>query len=132
AEEALSLIDVEYEVLPFVLDAEEAVRPDAPKIWPEGNIAPDRQNNVEPRVTRRGDPEQGFRDADLVFEDRFTTAFVHDAQLEPRSCLAYWEGDRLTLHTMTQGISNCRHDTATDLGLADHQVRIICQYLGGG
>jgi CO/xanthine dehydrogenase Mo-binding subunit len=132
AEEALSLIDVEYEELPFVLDVEEAVLPDAPKIWPEGNIGPDRQNNAQPRLSRRGDPEEGFRSADLIFEDRFTTAYVHDGQLEPRCCLGYWEGDKLTLHTMTQGISNCRHDTATDLGIEDHQVRIICQYLGGG
>lgn len=132
AEAAVELIEVEYEPLPFVLDPEEALQPDAPQIWPEGNLCPDRLNNVTPRVSRRGDIDGGFRDADLIFEDRFTTAYVHDAQMEPRSCLGYWEGDKLTLHTMTQGISNCRHDTATDLGIPDHQVRIICQYLGGG
>ena len=42
------------------------------------------------------------------------------------------EGDKLTLYTVTQGVSNCRHDNARDLGLADHQVQIICQYMGGG
>ena len=42
------------------------------------------------------------------------------------------EGDKLTLYTVTQGVSDCRHDNARDLGLADHQVQIICQYMGGG
>ena len=81
---------------------------------------------------REGDVETGFQAADRVFEDRYTTAFVHDAQMEPRCCVARWEGDKLTLYTPTQGISNCRHDNARDLGLADHQVQIICQYMGGG
>ena len=52
--------------------------------------------------------------------------------MEPRSALAQWDGDKVTIYTPTQGISNCRHDNARDLGLEDHQVRIICKYMGGG
>ncbi len=132
AEQALALIEVEYEELPFVLDPEEALLDTAPKVWPEGNLAPDFRNNFEPMVTRRGEIDAGFANADQVFEDRYTTSFIHNAQMEPRCALASWEGDKLTLYTPTQGISNCRHDTARDLGIADHQVRIICQYMGGG
>ena len=132
AEEALRLISVDYEPLPFVLDAEAALEPDAPKIWPDGNLSPDVDNALEPMTTRRGDIEAGFRAADQVFEDRYSTAFVHDAQMERRACLAHWEADRLTLYTPTQGISNCRHDTARDLGMADDKVRIVCRYMGGG
>ena len=132
AEEALRLISVDYEPLPFVLDPEAALETEAPKVWPDGNLSPDVANALEPMTTRQGDIEAGFRAADQVFEDRYSTAFVHDAQMERRACLAHWEADKLTLYTPTQGISNCRHDTARDLGLPDDKVRIVCRYMGGG
>ena len=132
AEEALHLIEVDYEELPFVLDPEEALQPGAPAIWPDGNMAHDDQNRQQPIGSESGDIEAGFREADRIFEDRYTTAFVQDAQMEPRSALAHWEGDKLILHTPTQGISNCRHDNARDLGLDDHQVQVVCKYMGGG
>jgi xanthine dehydrogenase molybdenum-binding subunit len=132
AEEALRLIQVDYEVLNFVLEPEEALKPDAVKIWPEGNLSLNAQNQAQPATTRRGNVEDGFRASDVVFEDRYTTAFVHNAQMEPRSCIATWEGDKLTLYTPTQGISNCRSDTARDLGIPQEKVQIICQYMGGG
>ncbi|MCH7857397.1 MAG: xanthine dehydrogenase family protein molybdopterin-binding subunit [Gemmatimonadetes bacterium] len=132
AEEAIQLIEVDYEELPFVLDPEEALEPGAPLIWPEGNLGLDFANQPRPSAGTSGDPEAGFRAADRVFEDRYTTAFVQDAQMEPRSALAHWDGDKVTIYTPTQGISNCRHDNARDLGLEDHQVQIICKYMGGG
>jgi len=131
AEEALRHIDVEYEVLPHVLDPEEALKPGAPQIWPEGNLSLDIQNEAKPFGERRGNVEDGFRASDRVFEDRYTTAFVHNAQMEPRNAVAHWEGDRLTVYTPTGGIANCRHDIARDLGLEDDKVRVICQYMGG-
>jgi CO/xanthine dehydrogenase Mo-binding subunit len=132
AEEALELIDIEWEELPFVLDVEEALEPDAPRIWAEGNLGLDFRNEPRPLTSVQGDPAAGFAQADRVFEDRYTTAFVQDAQLEPRTTIAHWEGDKLVLHTPTQGISNCRHDNAKDLGLEDHQVQVVCRYMGGG
>jgi CO/xanthine dehydrogenase Mo-binding subunit len=132
AEEALRLIQVDYEVLNFVLEPEDALKPDAVQIWPEGNLSLNAQNQPQPMTTRRGNVEDGFRSSDLVFEDRYTTAFVHNAQMEPRSCLATWDGDKLTLYTPTQGISNCRSDTARDLGIPPEKVQIVCQYMGGG
>src|SRR5215471_18257300 len=132
ADEALHLIQVDYDVMNFVLEPEEALKPDAVKIWPEGNLSLNAQNQAQPATTKRGNVEDGFRTSDLVFEDRYTTAFVHNAQMEPRSCIATWEGDKLTLYTPTQGISNCRSDTARDLGIPQEKVQIICQYMGGG
>ena len=132
AEQALALIKVVYEQLPFVLEPEAALEPGAPKVWPEGNICPDFRNNLEPMVSNGGDIEAGFAEADEIFEGRYDTAFIHNAQMEPRCALAHWEGDKLILHTPSQGISNCRHDTARDLGLEDHQVQIVCNYMGGG
>ena len=132
AEDALQLIEIDYEELPFVLDPEEAMESGAPPIWPEGNVAFDSEHRQRPIGGRAGNLEAGLEAADQVFEDRYTTAFVQDAQMEPRSALAHWEGDKLILHTPTQGVSNCRHDTARDLRLEDHHVQVVCQYMGGG
>ncbi len=132
AEDALRLIQVEYETLPFVLDQEAALEPGAPPVWPEGNVALDARNEPQPMRSSDGDVEAGFAQADHVFEDRYSTAFVHNAQMEPRCAVASWSGDKLTLYSPTQGIANCRTDTARDLGLAPENVRIICHYMGGG
>ena len=132
AEEAVSLIKVEYEELPFVLEPEEALQADAPKVYPEGNLCPDFRGEFAPMVSDIGDVEAGFSDADQIFEERYDTGFIHNAQMEPRCSLAHWQGDKLVLYTPSQGISNCRHDTARDLGLEDHQVQVIAQYMGGG
>ena len=131
AEQALGLIAVDYEILPFVLDPEEALKPGAVEIWPEGNLSLDVKNEAKPTGQKRGDVEAGFRAADHVFEERFSTAFVHNAQMEPRNSVALWEGDKLTMYTPTGGIANCRHDMARDLGMPDENVRVICHYMGG-
>jgi CO/xanthine dehydrogenase Mo-binding subunit len=131
AEQALRLIAVDYEVLPFVLDPEAALAADAPKIWPEGNLAVNNKNEPAPQVQKRGDAAAAFASAAHVFEDRYSTAFVHNAQMEPRSCVAAWEGDKLTVYTPTGGIANCQHDMARDLGIPDEKVRVVSQYMGG-
>jgi CO/xanthine dehydrogenase Mo-binding subunit len=131
AEEAVRLIAVDYEILPFVLDQEEALKEGAVKIWPEGNISLTTRNEAAPNVTRRGDIAQGFGEADRVFEDRYSTVMCHNAQMEPRSCVAHWEGDKLTVYTPTGGIANCHHDMARDLGIPEEKVRVICHYMGG-
>lgn len=132
AEEAVSLIKVEFEELPFVLEPEEALQADAPKVYPEGNLCPDFRGEFAPMVSDIGDVEAGFAEADQIFEERYDTGFIHNAQMEPRCSLAHWQGDKLVLYTPSQGISNCRHDTARDLGLEDHQVQVIAKYMGGG
>ena len=131
AEEALRLIQVDYEVLPHVLDQEEALKPGAPQIWPEGNISLNARNEALPMGQKRGDVEAGFKASEHVFEDRFTTTYVHNAQMEPRSAVAHWEGDKLTVYTPTGGIANCQNDMARDLGIPLENVRVICQYMGG-
>ena len=131
AEEALHLIAVDYETLDFVLEAEDALKPNAVQIWPEGNLSLNNRNEALPTGEKRGDVAAGFRAADHVFEDRYTTAFVHNAQMEPRAAVAVWEGDKLTVYTPTGGIANCRHDIARDLGIPDEKVRVVCRYMGG-
>ena len=131
AEEALRHITVEYEVLPFVLDPEAAMKPGAVQIWPDGNLSLDIKNEAKPITERRGNVEEGFRNSAMVFEDRYSTTFVHNAQMEPRASLAAWDGDQLTVYTPTGGIANCRTDMARDLGIPQEKVRVVCQYMGG-
>jgi CO/xanthine dehydrogenase Mo-binding subunit len=131
AEEALSLIKVDYEVLPFVLDMNDALEPDAPKIWPEGNLSLNNRNEALPMTQQRGNAAEALKTSAHVFEDRYTTAFVHNAQMEPRACVALWEGDKLTVYTPTGGIANCRHDMARDLGMPEEKVRVVVEFMGG-
>ncbi len=131
AEEALSLIVVQYEVLPFVIDMNDALKPDAPKIWPEGNLSPNNRNETQPISARRGNVAEALKTSARVFEGRYTTAFVHNAQMEPRACVAHWDGDKLTVYTPTGGIANCRHDMARDLGIPEDKVRVVVEFMGG-
>ena len=131
AEEALQLIAVDYEVLPFVMDHEDALKPGAAQVWVEGNLALNNRNEAAPQTQRRGDVAAAMASAAHVFEDRYSTSFVHNAQMEPRACVALWEGDKLTVYTPTGGIANCRHDMARDLGMPDEKVRVVSQYMGG-
>lgn len=131
AEEALAKIHVDYEVLPHVLDAEAALKPDAPKLWPDGNLSLDARNEAKPIGQKRGNVDEALRASEHAFENRFSTTFVHNAQMEPRAAVAEWDADKLTVYTPTGGIANCRHDIARDLGIADEKVRVISQYMGG-
>jgi CO/xanthine dehydrogenase Mo-binding subunit/aerobic-type carbon monoxide dehydrogenase small subunit (CoxS/CutS family) len=132
ADEALRLIDVDYEPLPFVLDAEAAIAADAPHLWPGGNLSPNPAGKPEPETYRRGNVAEGFQASDRVFEGHYTSAHVNNAQLERRVSLAAWDGDKLTVYASTQGISNCQRDLAADLKVPSQNVRVVCEFMGGG
>src|SRR5919109_1458767 len=126
ADDALRLIEVEYEPLPFAVDLTAALRPNAPRLRPSGNIA------GEPKVYQRGDPEAGFREADVIIDAVYTTQTALHNCLEPHGCAAAWEGDHLTLWDSTQSVFEVREQVAEKLTLPEHRVRVIKQYMGGG
>ncbi len=126
ARDALRLIEVEYEPLPFVPDLDSALRPDAPRVHPSGNLA------QEPQVYERGDPAAGFASADVVIQQTYRTQTALHNCLEPHGCTATWEADQLTLWESTQAIWEVREQLAGALGLPAHRVRVIKQYMGGG
>jgi CO/xanthine dehydrogenase Mo-binding subunit len=126
AEDALRLIEVEYDELPLVVEIEAALAPGAPQLYPGGNIA------GEPQRYARGDLEAGLRDAAVVIDQVYhTEAALHNA-FEPHGCTAAWEGEQLVLHDSTQAVFQVREDVAGKLGMPAHQVRVIKQYMGGG
>ncbi len=126
ADDALRLIEVEYEALPFVADFERALEPDAPKLRESGNLVD------EPKTYERGDTEAGLREADVVVEATYRTQVAHHNCLEPHGCTAVWEGDRLTLWNSTQSIFDVRQKVAESLELPEHHVRVVKQFMGGG
>jgi len=126
AEDALRLIKVEYEQLPFVVDPEEAMKPSAPKVDPDGNIVRGR-----PSVYERGDLEKGFNEADFIIEETFTTPVIHHSPAEVHVSVANWEGDYLTLWDSTQFVFGVRSTLASVFNLPLHKVRIICHFMGG-
>jgi xanthine dehydrogenase molybdenum-binding subunit len=132
AEEALALIEVKYEKLPHVLYANEALKPDAPKITPEGNLSVGTGAFSAPIQESWGDLEKGFKEADRVFEDTYITKHVNNAQLERRVSVAKWDAGKLTVFASTQGVSNARTDIAKDFNLPLSKVRVVCKYMGGG
>ncbi|HWH80059.1 MAG TPA: molybdopterin cofactor-binding domain-containing protein, partial [Candidatus Binatus sp.] len=132
AEDALKLIEVKYEKIPHVLDANEALKPDAPKIGPNGNLSVGTGSFSAPIEETWGDLDKGFKEADRVFEDAYITKHMNNAQMERRVSIAKWDAGKLTVYASTQGISNARTDIARDFGLPLSKVRVLCKYMGGG
>jgi CO/xanthine dehydrogenase Mo-binding subunit len=126
ANDALRLIEVDYETLPFVTDLQAALQPDAPKVRDEGNLA------GEPKVYDRGNVAAGFEEADETYEQIFTTQVALHNCLEPHGCTATWEGEQLTIWESTQSVFTVRAQVAEKLGLLEHHVRVIKQHMGGG
>lgn len=134
AEQALKLVEVEWEILPFVLDPLKALQPDAPVIHPE--IAP---NNVLPPdpvggpdiFVTKGDVERGFTEADVVIEMDTSHHNPTQGALDPWCCLAQWEGDRLTIVSNSFAADQTRMHVSQLLELPIHKVRVISKYVGG-
>jgi len=126
AEDALRLIKVQYEALPFAAHLDAALQPDAPRIHKDGNIA------GEPQHYQRGDMDAGFREADTIIEQMYETQTALHNSFEPHGCLATWEGDQLTLWSSTQSIWTVREEVAQKLGLPAHHVWVIKHFMGGG
>lgn len=127
AEDALKLIEVEYEVTPFSISAEDAMKPEAHKIHDWGNIVMGR-----PEKYTRGDADKGFAEADLVVEDTFTTQVVVHNPTEVHCSVVSWDGDKLTVWDSTQGIWAVRETVAQSLNMPASKVRVIKKYMGGG
>ncbi len=127
ASEALGLIKVDYQTLPFILDPEEALKPAAPKLFPEGNVV-----MGAPSVVNRGDVGKGFAEADLVYAGRYQTPFLQHATAESRVSLARWEAGELTVWESTQGPFEVQKGVAKFLKIPMSKVRVISECTGGG
>ncbi|MCG6881393.1 MAG: xanthine dehydrogenase family protein molybdopterin-binding subunit [Deltaproteobacteria bacterium] len=127
AEEAAQLIEVEYEELPGVFDPEEAMKEGAPQIYEhaENNISWDFHMDF-------GDVEKGFRNADLVHEDRFETGRVITGYLEPPAAVAMYDSSGITIWAAKQSPYFVYRHLAACFGLPLSKVRVIQPFIGGG
>ncbi|MDX1688260.1 MAG: molybdopterin cofactor-binding domain-containing protein [Candidatus Promineifilaceae bacterium] len=136
AEEAIKRIKVEYEVLPAVFDENEAIKEGAPVIHDEPDMegAYDAEHNISHFIEAEvGDVEDGFAEADHVFEQTFRVHQVQQTPIEPHICIGYWDADeRLVLRTSTQVPFHVRRMVAPLLGLPVKRIRVIKPRIGGG
>lgn len=128
AEEARNLIKVDYDILPAVFDVGKAILPDAPRIHEEAG------NNIAMRLNiHRGDVQVGFKEADYIFEERFTTSIVHQGYMEPMACIASYDiNGRLTLWASVQAIYRTQDYIAKVLAMPVSDIRVIQPKVGGG
>ena len=145
AEEALALIEVDYEILPVALDWREALKADAPLLHDDmttrfrverfgpGDDTGQRSNIAGHLQHKLGDVEQGFAAADVVIEREYETQTVHQGYIEPHVATAQWSSDgRLTVWTSTQGAFAVRATTAAILRVPESLVKVIPMEIGGG
>ncbi|MCH8868368.1 MAG: xanthine dehydrogenase family protein molybdopterin-binding subunit [Chloroflexi bacterium] len=146
AEEALSLIDVEYEVLPPVMNAFDAMKSDAPILherlltmtspafragaWGDTQSPTNVSNHFE---FRSGDIEEGFRQADVVIERQYHTKAVHQGYIEPHASTAFWNSDGyVTIWCSTQQLFAFRDHTSIMLGIPVSRIKVVPMEIGGG
>ncbi|NWG08613.1 MAG: molybdopterin-dependent oxidoreductase [Chloroflexi bacterium] len=138
AEKALALIDVEYEILPAILDSRDSMKPDAVRIHDEPEYVNFAVSNPEKNLAAHiridiGDVEKGFAEADEIFEAEYEVPKVQQAHIEPHVAVTYWdEDDRLVIRTSTQVPFHVRRMLAPVLGLPVKRIRVIKPRIGGG
>ncbi len=138
ADQAMQLIDVEYERLPELLDPANAMKPGAPRLHDEPEFVnfadsdPSRNLAAQIRIDI-GDVESGFSEADRIFEAKYEVPKVQQAHIEPHVVITYWdEDDRLVIRTSTQVPFHVRRILAPVLGLPVKRIRVIKPRIGGG
>jgi CO/xanthine dehydrogenase Mo-binding subunit len=144
AEEALELIAVDYEPLAAVFDPAEAVKPGAPILHIESARSETRLDRAQFQFEKnsnvlsvyhaeQGDVAVGFKAADEIFEDVYSSQKIQHGHIEPHAALAYWEpGGKLVIYTSTQNPSSIRAQLAELFDLPQSKVRVIVPYVGGG
>ncbi len=139
AEAALELIQVEYEVLPAVLDAEEGMKPTAPLL--HANLftqtlgaKPTHPSNIATSIgLGRGDVAEGFRQADVIIEDTYRTRMVHQGYLEPRATMALVEPNgKITVWSSSQGSFRIQEQLSEIFNVPLNLVNVIPMEMGGG
>ncbi len=141
AEDALGLIDVEYEELPAVFDPLEAMQPSAPRIHedvagydgaPKQRLALDVPNGLTRQAWRKGDLEQGFREADLVLEHTFRIPARHQGYIEPHVGTVAIDNDgRIQVWTSTKAPFATRNQLAQAVGVPQTSIRLNVVNVGG-
>ena len=124
--DALRVIQVDAKALPFVVREEDAREESSPRVWEEG------VNLSQPRVNERGEVDKAFADCAAVVEGSFNTAIQLHHPLETHGNTISWTDEGVTAWASTQGVFSVRESLAGNLKLPQNQVRVLCEYMGGG
>ena len=125
AAEAVRLIEVDYEVLPFVADLEEAMTDGAVRLADGGNV-------TESGKYDRGDVQRAFAESAIVVEGTYRTSTQLHNSLETHGAVARWDGDELTVWESTQHVFGVRAGLQAALKIPYKDIRVLCDYMGGG
>ncbi len=123
--DAARAINVKYEVLPHVTVEEKALSGAAPEVFAGGNVRASRPQEA-------GDLAAGFQSAAHTLEATYSTQVITHTCMESHGTVCEWNGDKLTAWISTQGINGARENFAGALKIPQANVRVICQYMGGG
>ena len=132
AAEALKLIVVDYEVLPFAVDVEDAMKPGAPILHDHIKFEGKPSNIAGILEHKKGDVEAGFKEADVIVERSFKTEAVHQGYIEPHACLVSVTDGKATIWSSSQGQFMVRAMCAYLTGMAQSDIRAIPAEIGGG
>jgi len=153
AQDAIDLIKIEYEPLPFVVDPLDSLHPSGPTAWLDGNVANPRVEFQTIKWTARdfaaadegqmpmgkpagewtyGDLEAGFKDAKLVFDESFVIGAQGHHCLEPRSAMAYWQNGKVFVFGSSQSQSFMIPGLARYCGVEPKDLVYTAEYCGGG
>jgi xanthine dehydrogenase YagR molybdenum-binding subunit len=127
ARDALDLVEVEYEVLPHVVDVEAALRPGAVLVHPGGNVLGDAPERYE-----RGNVDHGLAQAEVTVELTVRTPDQLHHSMETHGSVVDWSAERLTVWDSTQHIFGVRRQVAAALGVSMDKVRVLSPFMGGG
>ena len=125
ANHAARLVKVEYEVLPHVVNVDQALAGTAPPVFTPANV---RVGTAQ----ENGDLAAGFSAAAHRIDETYSTHVITHVCLEAHGTVCEWEGDKLTAWVSTQGVNSARDNLATALKIPQANIRVICQYMGGG
>jgi CO/xanthine dehydrogenase Mo-binding subunit len=133
ATEACKLIEVDYEVLPWAIEIDDALKDGAP-ILHEWNKFDGKPSNIMGKLeSKKGDIAEGFAKADIVIERSFTTRPVHQGYIEPHACLISVAADgKTTIWSSSQGQFMVRAMTSYLTGIPQSDIRAIPAEIGGG
>jgi xanthine dehydrogenase YagR molybdenum-binding subunit len=151
AEDAARLVRIDYEPLPFVVDLDDARKPDAPLVFPgpteqggtggggggakgipqKGNVrGPARRG--PPGAKEPGDPTKGFASAAVIVEGTYRTQVQTHSALETHGVVADWKPEGLTVYASTQGTASVRDELAEIFELPKTKIRVVTDFMGGG
>jgi xanthine dehydrogenase YagR molybdenum-binding subunit len=148
--EAVQLVKVQYETMPFVIDLDKARAPSAPLVFPAAAVdkgsagggggdadVPQKGNVRGPSKGRRssgpkGDLDQGFAASAAVVEAEYRTQVQTHSALETHGVVADWRSDGLTVYASTQGTMSVRDEFAEIFNLPKTKIRVLTEYMGGG